>query len=496
LLEAKSISRRFGRTVALEDVDFRARAGEIHALLGENGAGKTTLMNVFTGRIRPDAGAVSLDGNPLQLGAPGGALSAGIAAVHQSTMLFERFTWEENLALGGFGRDPGKFGLAPVDLDAVVRSARELARHLGFELPPPRAIIAERSVAERVRLEVLRALSFNPRVLILDEPTGVLAPSELAAFLDLLRRLRGEGRAVILITHKLAEARAVADRITVLRGGRVVTETTPALSDEAELARLMIGELATPSEAPPPPVAKADTLLEIENLSCRSNGVLILDDISLRLNAGEIAGVAGVDGNGQVELVEVLAGARPASSGSFRIPGNASASAMAVIPQDRDLDGLILDMELWENLLLAQPLRAGMTRRGWLDVPGAIALCREVLATFRIRATGPDALAASLSGGNRQRFEVARALTQHPRVIVAHNVTRGLDLAAAAEVHRVLLKFAADGGAVLLISSDLDELLAHSRHLFVISRGKIRATAAQDRSPEKLGLLMAGRWSD
>jgi general nucleoside transport system ATP-binding protein len=496
LLEAKSITRRFGRTVALDNVDFIARAGEIHALLGENGAGKTTLMNVFTGRLRPDAGAVLLEGKPLPLGSPDAALRAGIAAVHQSTMLFERFTWEENLALGGFDRDRGGLGLTRIDLPAVVAKARDLARHLGFELPPPGAIIADRSVAERVRLEVLRALSFDPRVLILDEPTGVLAPNELTAFLDLLRRLRGEGRMVILITHKLAEARAVADRITVLRGGRLVAETTPAEADEAELARLMIGELTIPPEASLPPVANAETLLAIENLSYRADGVTILDGISLRLGAGEIAGIAGVDGNGQLELVEVLAGARRATSGSFRLLGGGDGSAIAVIPQDRDLDGLILDMRLWENLLLAQPVRTRMTRRGWLNVPRAVELCREALAAFRIRAAGPEAIASSLSGGNRQRLEVARALTQNPRVIVAHNVTRGLDLSATAEVHRTLLDFAADGGAVLLISSDLDELLAIASRLFVISRGKLRATAPNDRSSEKLGLLMAGRWAD
>jgi simple sugar transport system ATP-binding protein len=416
--------------------------------------------------------------------------------MHQCSMLFDPFSLEENLALGGFGREGGGLGLKQIDLAAVVSKARDLARHLGFELPPPRAIIADRSVAERVRLEVLRALSFDPRVLILDEPTGVLAPSELTAFLDLLRRLRGEGRIVILITHKLAEARAVADRVTVLRNGRVVAETTPAESDESQLARFMIGELMTPPAAQLHPVAKADTLLEIESLTYRNDGVTILDGISLLLNAGEIAGVAGVDGNGQVELVEVLAGARPATSGTFRILGNIDSAALAVIPQDRDLDGLILDMQLWENLLLAEPVRARMTRHGWLDVPRALELCREALSAFHIRAAGPDALASSLSGGNRQRLEVARALTQNPRVIVAHNVTRGLDLSATADVHRILLEFAAKGGAVLLISSDLDELLAIAGRLFVISRGKIRATGPNERSPEKLGLLMAGRWSD
>jgi simple sugar transport system ATP-binding protein len=495
LLEAKSISRRFGRTVALDQVNFTALAGEIHALLGENGAGKTTLMNVFTGRVRPDAGSVSLEGAPLTLGSPEAALRAKIAAVHQSPMLFERFTWEENLALGGFERDREGFGLQQIDLEFVVAKARELARHLGFELPPPRAIIAERSVAERVRLEVLRALSFDPRVLILDEPTGVLAPNELSAFLDLLRRLRGEGRSVILVTHKLAEACAVADRITVLRGGRVVAETTPAQSNEADLARMMIGELTPPTAARIKLVGKPATLLEIEDLSLRNKEATILDGISLHLYAGEIAGIAGVDGNGQAELVEVLAGARRATSGSVRAVGGGR-SAMAVIPQDRDLDGLILDMELWENLVLAEPVRARMTRRGWLGVPRAMELCREVLTGFRIRAAGPEAIASSLSGGNRQRLEVARALTQNPRVIVAHNVTRGLDLAATADVHRILLGFAADGGAVLLISSDLDELLAMATRLFVISRGKIRVTAPEDHSPEKLGLLMAGRWTE
>ena len=494
MLEAKSITRRFGRTVALEDVNFVARAGEIHALLGENGAGKTTLMNVFAGRIRPDAGTVVLDGKPLLLGSPEAALRAGIAAVHQSPLLFERFTWRKiSRSEASIARAPASFR-RQINLAAVVARARELAGRLGFELPPPRAIITDRSVAERVRLEVLRALSFDPRVLILDEPTGILAPNELAAFLDLLRRLRGEGRAVILITHKLAEARAVADRISVLRAGRLVAETTPAESAEADLARMMIGELTITATPDLHPVAKADTLLELENLSYRHHGTTILDSISLRLNAGEIGGIAGVDGNGQAELVEILAGARKANLGSFRIPRDRDGSAMAVIPQDRDLDGLILDMQLWENLLLSKPLRARMTRRGWLAVPRAMQLCRDALATFHIRAAGPDALASSLSGGNRQRLEVARALLQKPRVIVAHNVTRGLDLAATADVHRTLLQFAAAGGAVLLISSDLDELLAIATRLFVISRGRLRATDTRDRSPEKLGLLMAGRW--
>ena len=247
MIRAIAISKRFGRTLALDGVDFEARPGEIHALVGENGAGKTTLMKVLAGSLAPDSGEASLDERPLQAGSPRAALAAGIAAVHQSPMLFERMTWEENLALGGFDT-----GAEVLDLAAVASRARALAAKLGFELPPANTTVENRSVAERVRLEVLRALSFNPRVLILDEPTSVLAPSELAAFLDLLRNLRAEGRIVVLITHKLGEAMAVADRITVLRRGRVVARTTPAETSEEKLAGLMIGELVTQ------PVASGD----------------------------------------------------------------------------------------------------------------------------------------------------------------------------------------------------------------------------------------------
>jgi ABC-type uncharacterized transport system ATPase subunit len=483
VLRANAISKRFGRTLALDGVDFEARPGEIHALLGENGAGKTTLMNVLAGSLAPDSGEALLDDAPLQAGSPRAALAAGIAAVHQSPMLFERMTWEENLALGGFDQAAER-----LDLEAVASRARALATKLGFELPPAGTTVENRSVAERVRLEVLRALSFNPRVLILDEPTSVLAPSELNAFLDLLRNLRAEGRIVVLITHKLAEAIAVADRITVLRRGRVVARTTPAETSEEQLAELMIGEIVIQPDAGAARRPPGEPVLQIENLTLDDySGRRILDGISLRVGAGEIVGIAGVDGNGQTELVEVLAGVRDPSSGKATSNG-----AMAVIPQNRDLDGLILDMRLWENMILARPLREQATSYGWLNATRAIDLCRELIERFRIQAPGPETLAGALSGGNRQRLEVARAVASQPRVIVAHNICRGLDLAATAEVHRTMLDFAAAGGAVLLISSDLDELLAICGRLLIISRGKIRETSPGERDPGRLGLLMAG----
>jgi ABC-type uncharacterized transport system ATPase subunit len=485
LLKATAITRRFGRTLALDGVDFEARPGEIHALVGENGAGKTTLMNVLAGWLVPDNGEATLDGRVLQAGSPRAALAAGIATVHQSPMLFERMTWEENLALGGF--DPGGSRL---DLAAVSERASSLASKLGFEMPPAGTTVENRSVAERVRLEVIRALSFNPRVLMLDEPTSVLAAPQLMAFLDLLRNLRGEGRIVVLITHKLAEAIAVADRITVLRRGRVVARTTPSETSEEKLAGLMIGEIMTEPAAVATGAQPGETVLRVENLSLDDQtGRRILDGLSFSVATGEIVGIAGVDGNGQTELVEVLAGARRSSSGRITL---SAGSSMAVIPQNRDLDGLILDMRLWENLILARPLREQVTSHGWLSTSRAIELGRELIERFRIRAPSPETTAAALSGGNRQRLEVARAIASRPRVLVAHNICRGLDLAATAEVHRTLLDFAADGGAVLLISSDLDELLAICGRLLTISRGKIRETSPGDRDPERLGLLMAG----
>jgi general nucleoside transport system ATP-binding protein len=488
VLKASVITKRFDRTLALDGVDFEAHPGEIHALLGENGAGKTTLMNVIAGVTRPDAGEVTLDGAALDAGSPHDALKAGIAAVHQSPMLFERMSWEENLALGGFGRS-GKY-----DLRAVALEATALASRLGFQLPPKGTILEQRSVSERVRLELLRALSFEPRVLILDEPTSVLAPSELAGFLELLKRLRAEGKIVVWITHKLAEARAAADRITVLRQGHVVAHGISPATAEHELAQLMIGELSIPDIAEVSTREPGPTVLTLDNLTLLEDGRPIVDSLTLEIRGGEITGLAGVDGNGQTELVEVLARVRRPDDGSVRVTYGGE-SSMAVIPQDRDHDGLVLDMTLWENLLLEPGLRERFVSGIWLDVNKARALGVEVIARFKIRAPGPDALAAELSGGNRQRLEVGRAMSLAPNIIIAHNVCRGLDLAATADVHRALVDFAAAGGAVLLISSDLDELLALCGRLFVISRGKIRETAPAERTPERLGLLMAGAWN-
>jgi general nucleoside transport system ATP-binding protein len=498
VLAGHHITRRFGRVVALDDVDFDARPGEIHALLGENGAGKTTLMNILAGRLRPDRGSITLFDRELRAGSAAAALQAGVAAVNQSPVLFERMTWEENLALVGFGSASAGRGLKET-LARVAEHAAETANELGFALPVPGARMERASMSDRVRLEVLRALSFEPRVLILDEPTSLLAPSELAAFLAMLRRLRSDGRIVILVTHKLDEALAVADRITVLRQGRVVAQRVAGDVDRDELALLMIGELLLPPAETGLRPAGGRVAFEVEDLVVETDGRRVIDRLSLAVTGAEIFGIAGVDGNGQAELVEVMAGVRRPLSGRIRIlgerAGNGRDRAMAVIPENRDLDGLILDMPLWENLLLARPLLSQVSgRMGWLRASRALALCAGLLEQFHIRATGPRARAADLSGGNRQRLCVARALAGAPQILVAHNVTRGLDVAATAEVHRMLNGFAHSGGSVLLISSDLDELLSSCDRLAVISRGRLRQVSTQEREPSKLGLLMAGAW--
>jgi general nucleoside transport system ATP-binding protein len=489
LLKATAITRRFGATTALDGVDFTAWPGEIQALLGENGAGKTTLMNVIAGQLRPDRGVVTLDGAPLKVGSPQAALRAGIATVHQSPMLFENLSVVENLAVGGFVRR----GLA---LDEVAARAAAMATRLGFRLRLEQTTLRGLSIAERMRLEILRALSFDPRVLILDEPTGLLAPSELSGFLDLLRGLRERGRVVVLITHKLAEAMAVADRITMLRGGRVVGETSPAQTSAEQLAGLMIGAVPPP---PPPEGARGlrrTEVLAADGLALEVEDRQVLEGICLRLRSGEIFAIGGVDGNGQLELTEILAGVRRPSRGRIMLHGKPvdadTGCRIAVIPQSRDQEGLILDMELWENLLLAPAIRREMDRSGLQNRRGAIALCSRLVDRFGIRASGPRQKAAALSGGHRQRLMVARALAARPEVLVAHDLARGLDVAATVEVHRMVREFAAAGGAVLLISTDLDEIFGLGDRVAVISRGRLFEVADDRRTPEQVGLLMAG----
>ncbi|HVN89534.1 MAG TPA: ATP-binding cassette domain-containing protein [Candidatus Binataceae bacterium] len=485
LLVAAGITKRFGPTLALDAVDFHAAAGSIHALIGENGAGKSTLINVLTGRVAADSGTITLDGNPMDDRSPAACLRAGIAAVFQSPMLFEQMSWEENLVFGGFERSGSR-----LDLAAIRTQARGIAEPLAVPLPRDNAPITTLSVSDRVRLEIIRTLSYRPRVLILDEPTSVLGPAELERFLDMLRHLRGQGRVVILVTHKLREALAVADDITILRGGRKVAERRAGETDEPALARLMIGELPEIVSAPEDEGLREEPLLLIDKIGAEHDRRRVLDNASLEINRGEIVGVAGVDGNGQNELAALLAGAIHPSSG---VVAGSAADAIAVLPQNRDLDGLILEMPLWENMLLARPLRRRFVGSfGNIDRGAARAFAAENCAQYGIRVPGAEIAARALSGGNRQRLTIARALASDPAVIVAHDICRGLDFNATAEVHRRLRSYAAGGGGVLLISTDLDEIFALCHRIYVISSGHLTEVSADKRNPEDIGMMMSG----
>jgi len=485
LLVATGITKRFGPTLALAGVDFQAHAGSIHALIGENGAGKSTLINILTGRASADSGNVTLDGNALISRSRAACLRAGIAAVFQSPMLFEHMSWEENLAFGGFETTG-----AHLDPAAIRRQAHAVAEPLSVSLPRDNARIATLSVSDRVRLELIRALSYRPRVLILDEPTSVLGPTELARFLELLRHLRGEGRVVILVTHKLGEALAVADDITILRGGRKIAERRAGDTSETELARLMIGDLPAASSTSSPTALSREPVLRLDQVVVEHNDRHVLDGLSMHINRGEIVGVAGVDGNGQSELAALLARVLQPSAGE--IAGN-GANSITVLPQNRDLDGLILDMPLWENLLLVRPLRRRFVSSfGKIQRTAAREFAAITLAQYGIRVPNAESAAGALSGGNRQRLTVARALASDPAVIVAHDIGRGLDFNASSEVHRCLRAYAATGGAVLLISTDLDEIFALCHRIYVISNGRLTEVPGDEWSPEQIGLLMSG----
>jgi len=437
-------------------------------------------MSIIAGGLAPDSGEITLDGRPIRPGSPHAALEAGVAAVHQTPLLFDHLTWEENIALGGFSAK--RFN--PV---AAASAAESLAARLGFKLPPSGGRVDDCSLGERVRLEIILALSFDPRVLVLDEPTGMLGPGEIAAFLDLLRALRASNRAVILVTHRIAEARAVADRITILRDGRVVASIAPADIDDAGIAALMVGQIPARSAHRRETASDSNRpALEITNLSVERDGRRVLDGINLAVRPGEIVAMAGVEGNGQTELVEVIAGVIAGTAGSVTGDG------FAIIPQDRDRDGLVLMFALWENLLLDPAWRARLSSNGRIKRAEAIAQCRQLTEKYSIRAAGPSSTAASLSGGNRQRMQAARAIASGRRVIVAHDLWRGLDVAATASVSAMIVDYAAAGGAVLLVGGDLDELLAIRNRLFVINTGRIREAAPADRTADRLGLLMSG----
>lgn len=493
----RGVSRHYGSVAALDGVNLDFAAGEIHAVLGENGAGKSTLMHILAGFERPDAGQLRLAGQALFLPTPRAAREAGIGMVHQHFALIDALTVTENLARS-FAR-PGEWRL---DRAETVARARQLAQETGLELPSAEALVRDLPVGVRQRLEILKALAGAGRVLILDEPTAVLTPAEVQPLLAILRRLRDRGCLVLFITHKLAEVMEVADRVSILRHGKSVGTFPIGDVTPAQLAERMVGELPPPAATGPRPTGNPTPALVVRELSLRAadDGARPLDAISFTVHAGEILGIAGVDGNGQRELFDVLAGLREADSGTISVAGRELSSGPAsrleagvgLIPPDRHREGLVLGMSVAENLLLHRRTLRRRSRFGWIDRRGVERHAQELIAAHRIRCAGAEAAVSSLSGGNQQKVIVARELAERPAVLVTVNPTRGLDLGASRAVAESLRAAAAAGGAIVLISTDLDEVLELGDVVRVLYRGRLGPALPAPIDLEKLGQEMAG----
>ncbi|MGH2763665.1 MAG: ABC transporter ATP-binding protein [Thermoleophilaceae bacterium] len=495
-LELRGITKRFGPVVANDRVDFDLRRGEVHALLGENGAGKSTLMSILYGLYHPDDGEIRVDGEPVKVDSPARAIDLGIGMVHQHFMLVPVMTVTENIVLGGEPRSRG--GL--LDVREGARRVRDLSERYGLAVDPD-AVIEDVTVGAQQRVEILKTLYRDARVLVLDEPTAVLTAQEAGELFEVLRTLKDDGVAIVFISHKLGEVLEIADRITVLRRG-VKVDTVPAEgSTEQSLARLMVGRdvLLQVEKAERP---AGDPVLEVEDLRVRDDRELeAVRGVSLGVRAGEIVALAGVDGNGQHELVEAIAGLRDVDSGSIRIAGKEAAGSgvratsdagVAHIPEDRQLRGLVLDFTLAENLALREYRKPPLSRRGWLNIGRINRRARELLGEYDVRGGNPGALASSLSGGNQQKVAVAREIACNPHLLIAHQPTRGLDVGAIEFVHRRLVAERDEGRGILLVSLEFEEVRSLADRILVIYEGTIVGEFGPDASEEELGVAMTG----
>lgn len=503
-VELQDITLRFGETLANDQVSLRVRRQEIHAIVGENGAGKSTLMRILYGMYRPDSGEIRVNGNPARFRSPHDAIQAGIGMVHQHFMLVQPFTVAENIVLGA---EP-----ALLSASSASASVAELVKNSRIDVNPD-AVVSTLGVGQQQRVEILKVLYRQAEIIIFDEPTAVLTPQEVDEFFQIIRSLRDAGKTIILITHKLREVMALSDHVTVLRAGRNVAELVTGETTPDKIARLMVGRdvvlpvlaqelsfdeaVPTPEtpEQPEPPALVAP-VLEVYELGTRPKRGQQLHDISLLVRPGEILGIAGVEGNGQVELVEALTGLHYAEAGSIRLgsqdithatPRVRAAAGLACIPEDRHGKGLILDFTLRENLLLGRH-HSHSSWRSLANKPAA-----KLLRDFDVRPPNPRARAKQLSGGNQQKVIVAREVSRDPRVLIAAQPTRGVDLGAIEFIHRKLLELRAAGCAILLVSAELTEILALSDRIAVMFGGTIVYTTENKGITEQdLGVYMTG----
>jgi simple sugar transport system ATP-binding protein len=494
-LVLRDITKRFGTLVANDAISLTVEPGEIHALLGENGAGKSTLMNVLYGLYRADEGEIELDGVVQHFSGPGDAIAAGIGMVHQHFMLVPVFTVAENVMLGN--ETTGFAGT--LDLDAARRRVREISDQFGFDVNPD-AVVEDLPVGVQQRVEIIKALSRDAQVLVLDEPTAVLTPQETDELMQIMRELQESGKAIVFITHKLREVRAVADKITVIRLGKVVGEAEPTASN-AELASLMVGRPVELTVHKEPKVPGADTLT-VEGLRViDAAGRVHVDNVSFAIGAGEILAVAGVQGNGQTELTEALLGLQDRVEGSIRLNGEELVgrsvrhildTGVGFIPEDRQSEGLVGEFTIAENLMLNRSHGAPFVRRGTLQLDRLQGFAQEKLEEYDVRAPGITALAGQLSGGNQQKVVVARELSRDLSLLVAAQPTRGVDVGSIEFIHKQIVASRDAGVAILVVSTELDEVVSLADRIMVLYRGHVVGIVPADTPREVLGLMMTG----
>jgi general nucleoside transport system ATP-binding protein len=497
VLELRKITKRFPGVVANDSIDLDLRRGEVHALLGENGAGKSTLMNVLYGLYRPDEGEILLNGRPVSFSSAKDAIEAGIGMVHQHFMLIPVMTVTENIVLGA---EPVRQG-ALLDYGTARERVRELAERFGFAIDPG-ARIHDITVGQEQRVEILKALYRRADILVLDEPTAVLTPQEATELFGILRSLKAEGMSIVFISHKLNEVLEIADRITVLRRGKKVGTVPREGATEPELARMMVGRDVV-LRVEKRPAEPRETLLEVHELHALDDrGVEKVRGVSFEVRAGEIVGIAGVDGNGQTELIESLTALRRWDRGAVIVAGanlpqhaaprEALDAGIGHIPEDRHRRGLVLDFTLAENLVLHDYEKEPNASHGWLFPRRIIQRARVLLRQFDVRGGGPNTRAAALSGGNQQKVVLAREIGRDPRVLLAAQPTRGLDVGAIEFVHRRLIEERDKGRAILLVSLELDEILSLSDRILAMYEGRIVGEYGSDVSEETLGIAMTG----
>ena len=496
VLEMRHVTKRFPGIVANDDVSFDLAEGEVHALLGENGAGKSTLMNILYGLYHADEGEILIKGRPVRLGSPSASIAAGVGMVHQHFMLIPVMTVAENIVLAV---EPTRNGIV-LDMREAERRVGEISDRYGLAVDP-HATIEDITVGQQQRVEILKALYREADILVLDEPTAVLTPQEAQELFEVIRGLTARGKSVIFISHKLNEVLEIADRITVLRRGKLI-ETLPAEgATEEGLARLMVGRevLLRVDKTPAHPT---EPLLEVEGLRVQDDrGIEKVRGVDFTVHAGEILGIAGIDGNGQTEMIDALAGLRPVDSGSVRIGGKDVThgtahehfqSGFGHIPEDRQRRGLVLEYTIAENIALHDFRSPPSSRYGWLFPRRLIERARRLIREHDVRGGGPNTRAGALSGGNQQKVVLAREIERDPRVLIAAQPTRGLDVGAIEFVHRRLIEERDEGRAILLVSLELEEVLSLSDRILVMYEGEIVAEFPPTASEEELGIAMTG----